>query len=111
MNNLKNKLANSFNVMYQDVVNEHKLAEVNTPEYIEAKDYVEAYYPKLNNSVMEYLAMYMCVQPNGRIEFIASREGAVGLLCRDADKFRRIVYSDNGVIVKDQTELVGQKGE
>ena len=113
MNKIKEKLANALNVMYKDVVNKKIVAQVDTKEYVEAKEFVEGYYPKLNTGVMEYLAMYMCVQPDGTIQFFPSEKSTVELLCTYADKMRLIGYADNGVIVKDQiTEKTsGQKGE
>ena len=51
MARLNQKLADSLNVMYQDVVNKHIVAKINTPEYIAAEDFVTTNYSKFMMAV------------------------------------------------------------
>lgn len=105
MNNLGKRLSESLNIMYKDVVNKKQIAPINTIEYVEAKDFVDTYYPELNANVMEYLAMYMCVHPDGTAEFFPSNNNAVDLLCQYADQLRVVGYNEVGAIVKDDTSI------
>lgn len=111
MARLNQKLADSLNVMYQDVVNKHMVAQINTPEYIAAEDFVTTHYPKLNEGVMEYLAAYMCVYPNGTIQFMPAKNLAVDLACRYDDTLKVVSYNENGIIVRDEECKLNQKGE
>ena len=108
---LSTKLADSLNVMYQDVVNKHITAPINTREYIEAEEFVSTFYPKLNNGVMEYLAAYMCVYPEGKIQFMPAKKSGVDLACRHNDMLKVITYNEEGVIVRDDEAKITQKGE
>ena len=105
------RLADSLNVMYQDVVNKHLVAPINTKEYAEAAEFVETLYPKLNNGILEYLAAYMCVYPEGKIQFIPAKKEAVDLSCRHNDILKVVTYNDDGVIVRDEEAKIVQKGE
>ena len=108
---LNTRLADSLNVMYQDVVNKHIVAPINTKEYVEAEEFVQSYYPRLNECVMEYLAAYMCVYPDGKIQFIPGKKSGVDLACRHNDMLKVVGYNDDGVIVKDEEARIVQKGE
>ena len=108
---LNTKLADSLNIMYQDVVNKHVMAPINTREYVEASEYVESFYPKLNDGVMEYLAAYMCVYPDGKIQFMPAKKSGVDLACRYDDKLKVVSYNEEGIIVKDEEAKIVQKGE
>ena len=108
---LSTKLADSLNVMYQDVVNKHITAEINTREYIEANEFVSTFYPKLNDGVMEYLAAYMCVYPNGKIQFMPAKKSGVDLSCRHDDMLKVVTYNEDGVIVGVEEAKIVQKGE
>ena len=105
------KLADSLNVMYQDVVNKHIVAPTNTRAYIEAEDFVQTHYPKVNDGVLEFLAAYMCVCPDGTICFAPSDKNAVNLICSQKDRTRLIGYNDVGVIVRDEDIKASEKGE
>ena len=100
---LNKKISDSLNTMYRDVVNEKVNPDVKQSKYIEAKNYIETNYPHLNNSVMEYLAVYMCVYPSGKIEFYPAKGSAVNLLCTYADKLKVMCYNGDGVIIKEET--------
>lgn len=108
---LNTRLADSLNVMYQDVVNKQIVAPINTKEYIEASEFVQSYYPKLNEGVMEYLAAYMCVYPEGKIQFMPAKKSCVDLACRHNDVLKVVSYNEEGVIVRDEEAKVSQKGE
>ena len=108
---LNTRLADSLNVMYQGVVNDHIVAPINTKEYAEASEFVESFYSKLNESVMEYLAAYMCVYPEGKIQFMPAKKSGVELACRHNDYLKVVGYNDEGVIVKDEEARIVQKGE
>ncbi len=105
------KLADSLNVMYQDVVNKHLVAPIKTREYAEAYEFIESHYPKLNDAVLEYLAAYMCVYPDGKIQFLPAKNLAVDLACRHDGMLKVVSYNDEGVIVRDEEAKVSQKGE
>ena len=105
------RLADSLNVMYQDVVNKHIAAPINTRSYAEAENFVQTYYPKLNDGVMEYLAAYMCVYPDGTICFAPADKNAVNLICSQNDSIKIVGYNDQGVIVRDEETKFSQKGE
>ena len=110
---MKKKLANSLNVLYQDVVNKNARADIDSPKYIEAKDFVETYYPRLNNSVIEFLAIYMCAHPKGTVGFYPAKGATVDMLCQYADTMRLVSYNEAGAIVKDETSanVPSQRGE
>lgn len=105
------KLADSLNVMYQDVVNKHIVAPINTRAYAEAENFVQTHYPKLNDGVMEYLAAYMCVYPDGTICFAPAEKNAVNLICSQNESIKIIGYNDQGVIVRDDEMKASEKGE
>lgn len=108
---LNTKVANSLNVMYQDVVNKHVVTPIKTREYVEASEFIETHYPKLNEGVVEYLAAYMCVYPEGKIQFLPAKNLAVDLACRHDGLLKVISYNDEGVIVRDEEAQVSQKGD
>lgn len=105
------KLADSLNVMYQDVVNKHVVAPINTRAYAEAENFVQTHYPKLNDGVMEYLAAYMCVYPDGTICFAPAEKNAVNLICSHDNLIKIVGYNDQGVIVMDEENAVSQNKE
>lgn len=108
---INTKLADSLNAMYQGVVNDHTVAPVNTIEYKEAADFVNTNYPKVNDAVLEYLATYMCVYPNGKIQFMPAKTHAVDLSCRHDGLLKVVTYNEQGVIVRDEEVALSQKGE
>ena len=105
------RLADSLNVMYQDVVNKHVVAPINTRAYAEAENFVNTYYSKLNEGVMEYLAAYMCVYPDGTICFAPAEKNAVNLICSHNDKIKIVGYNDQGAIVLDEERVVNKTNE
>ena len=105
------RLADSLNVMYQDVVNKHLVAPITTRAYAEAENFVETYYPKLNVGVMEYLAAYMCVYPDGTICFAPADKNAVNLICSHNDRIKIVGYNDQGAIIRDEERVVSQNKE
>lgn len=109
---LNKKISDSLNTMYQDIVNKKVNPDVKEPKYIEAKNYIESNYPRLNNSVMEYLALYMCVYPSGKIEFYPAKGSAVNLLCTYADQLKLICYNGDGIMIREEisTNVQPQQG-
>ena len=108
---INTKLANALNTMYQGIVNKNATVEINSREYVEASQFVDEYYPKLKEGVLEYLAAYMIVHPEGKIQFMPAKQNAVDLSCRHDDYLKVISYNDDGVIIKDEEAKVVQKGE
>lgn len=96
------KLADSLNLMYKDVVNKGVTAPINTREYIETEKFMKAHYPELNDKVLEFLAMYMCVHKKGTICFHPAEKESVDLLCQYDDVSRVIGFNYIGCIVKDE---------
>ena len=105
------KLADSLNVMYKDVVNKGIVAPIDTPEYKSAVIYVTNNYPKVNNGVLEYLAAFMCIHQDGQICFYPSSQVAVDLFCQYGKESKVIGFNESGVIVKDDVYREAQKGE
>ena len=108
---VSNKLADSLNVMYKDVVNEGVVAPINSLEYKIAEDYVNTHYSKLNDSVLEFLAAFMCVHQGGKVCFYPSTQVAVDLHCKYGEESKVVGFNDLGAIVKDEVYRETQKGE
>ena len=108
---LNTKLANCLNVMYQDVVNNHVVVPANNEKYLDAEDFVKTYYSKLNDNVLEYLAAYMAIYPEGKIQFMPGKQSVVELSCRFDDRLKVLSYNENGIIVNEEEAKITQKGE
>ena len=107
----KQKLADSFNTMYQWVVNQQKPFMGDTQELENARKFISSGFSKLDLSVMEFLAIYMIKNPNGTIEFVESKKEVLDLICKDEDELRRLTFNYDGIIVQDSKSILSQKGE
>ena len=107
---IKVKIAESFNVLYQDVVNKTNNHLDDVKGFNEARDFVSVNYRNLDLSIMEFLAIYMLRKPNGKIEFQPSKSDVLDLLCLDDETLRTLTFAYDGVIVNDETKELAQKG-
>lgn len=97
----KNKLCKAFVTMYEDLVNKpDKRLDPMEKHYVNAKDFVENYYPRLNDAVVEFIAMYMAHEENPSVMFYPAGKG-ISVRVMDNGKPRLIEFSEQGVIVKD----------
>ncbi len=109
MNN--GKIAKSFNLIYQSIVNDKKPQIKDDVEFDVARDYISRTWQKLDLAVMEFLAIYMIRHPEGKIEFSSSNEHLLDLCCKDSSNIRLLSFNDEGVIVRDEQMELAQKGE
>ena len=108
----KDKIAKSFNLLYQSVVNDdEKPGERDESAFKEARDYISAHWKKLDLAVMEFLAVYMMRHPEGKVQFVSSDKELLDLYCREEDSFRVLSFNSEGVIVRDRQRELVQKGE
>lgn len=98
--NSKQRVADAFNILYQSVVNKTNPATEN--EYDRARSFVNMLYPVLDTSVLGYLSMYMQNCPNGKIEFIPSKEACVGLICNDNGSLIIVSFETSGSYVMEE---------
>ena len=96
-------MLNAFKTMYENVVNNPaKGVDVNAPEYISAKDYIYAYYSKLDDGVVEFLGAFMLTHPGKRILFSTSDKQLLDLNCLLDEGVRSLSFNKNGTIVRDE---------
>ena len=107
----KQMIADSFNTMYQWVVNGDQSRVDDEKAFKSARNFVGSDYSKLDLAVMEFLAYYMLTNPEGKIEFVESKTAVVDLLCKEIDQIRHLSFNYDGVIVKDEKVALNQKGE
>ena len=107
----KMTIVEAFNVLYKDVVNNSDFSNKSeNAKYNEARNYIQCAYEELNAAVMEFLAMFMLKHPNGKVQFMPSKEG-LGLVC-DYDGIQRILaFNYGGVIVKDEKSASSKEKE
>ena len=108
---MRRKIAKSFNLLYQSIVNDNVPQISDEEEFDFARDYISSNWKKLDLAVMEFLAIYMISNPEGKIEFKESERDLLDLLCKDESILRVLTFNGEGIIVKDETLETAQKGE
>lgn len=108
---MRKKVAKSFNILYQSIVNDEKPQISDEDEFDFAREYISSNWKKLDLAVMEFLAIYMIENPEGKIEFKESEIDMLDLLCRDEFILRNLTFNGEGIIVKDEKRELAQKGE
>lgn len=109
--NIKEKVAKSLNILYQNIVNKSDVTIQDDQVFDEARAYINNNWPALDLSVMEFLAIYMIRNPEGKIEFQASETELVDLVCKDEKTLRVLSLNGNGIIVGDETKELAQRGD
>lgn len=108
----RKRISDHFNTVYGDVYN--GVANdgwSKTVDYVESKTFLEEMYPNLNNAVLEFLLMNLCVNPNSKIFFCESNKNALGLICDyENGSSRGLEFNVKGAIVKDY-KLAKEKSE
>ena len=108
---MRRKIAKSFNILYQSIVNDRKPQISDEEEFDFAREYISSNWKKLDLAVMEFLAIYMIKNPEGKIEFQESKIDILDLLCRDESFLRTLTFNGEGIIVKDEKRELAQKGD
>ena len=97
-------MVDALNVVYQKVVNDRDFDRAEDAKYLEAKTFIEIYFPRLNDSVLECLLVYMNAYKDGKIEFSQSENSLVDLIC-DYNSLKRIIgFEESGRIAYDTIE-------
>ena len=108
---MRRKIANSFNILYQSIVNDKKPVVEDENLFDNARDYISTNWKKLDLAVMEFLAIYMIKNPEAQIEFKESKRDMLDLMCKEENSLRVLTFNGEGVIVRDEKSELAQKGE
>lgn len=103
-------MLNAFKTMYENIVNNPaEGVDVTAPEYIGARDYIYAYYSKLDDGVVEFLGAFMLTNPGKKILFSTSDKQLLDLNCLLDEGVRSLSFNRNGTIVRDEMLPYGKQ--
>ena len=105
----KEEVANAFNILYQETVNEKNYNQNNTPEYASARKFINAFYYELDEKVLEYLSAYMVLNPNGKINFKPSEEAFIDLDCFQGRASERVQFEKGGRILSRKLSIMSEQ--
>lgn len=101
----KEKVADALNTLYQSMVNDKNYEQNNTPEYINARKFIDTFYYELDEMVLEYLSAYSILNPEGKIRFEPSEEAFVDVRCRQGGSREHVQFEKNGRILSRKVGL------